>query len=133
MVVGGCRSANVVHSKGRYQEPIAVIAPILDHRDGHYVRPNRVVLKYLDFKKDVDLDAHVKVFNSVVKENVKTFQEYIINAFSYTLRDTTSNKCHNYMSKFPNYIFLELTQVFCKHHRKIQNDEQIYMELKNMK
>jgi hypothetical protein len=27
----------------------------------------KVTLKYLDFKKDVDLDAHVKMFNSIVK------------------------------------------------------------------
>jgi hypothetical protein len=37
------------------------------------------------------------------------------------------------MSKFPNYIFLEPTQTFCKHHWRTQNDKQIYMELKNMK
>jgi hypothetical protein len=37
------------------------------------------------------------------------------------------------MSKFPNFIFSELTQAFCKCHRNIQNDEQIYMELKKMK
>jgi hypothetical protein len=37
------------------------------------------------------------------------------------------------MSKFPDCIFLELTHAFCKCHWKIQNDEQIYMELKNMK
>jgi hypothetical protein len=37
------------------------------------------------------------------------------------------------MSKKFDCIFLELTQAFCKCHRKIQNDEQIYMELKNMK
>jgi len=37
------------------------------------------------------------------------------------------------MSKFPNYIFSELTQAFYTHHQKIMNDEQIYMELKNMK
>ncbi len=37
------------------------------------------------------------------------------------------------MSKFPNCIFLKLTQTFYKRHRKTQNDEQIYMELKNMK
>jgi hypothetical protein len=77
-----------------------------------------VAFKYLDFKKDVDLDAHVRLFNSIVKANVKTFEEYIINAFSYTLRDTTSNWCHNYMSEFPNYIFSELTHAFCKHHQK---------------
>jgi hypothetical protein len=73
------------------------------------VKPNKVALKYLDFKKDVDLDAHVKVFNFAVKENAKTFEEYIINSFSYTLRDTTLNWCHNYMSKFPHYTFLKLT------------------------
>jgi hypothetical protein len=28
---------------------------------------------------------------------------------------------------------LKLTQTFYKRHRKTQNDEQIYMELKNMK
>jgi hypothetical protein len=37
------------------------------------------------------------------------------------------------MSKFLDYIFLELTHAFCKRHQKIQNDKQIYMDLKNMK
>ncbi len=37
------------------------------------------------------------------------------------------------MSKFHDCIFLELTQAFCKHHQRIQNDMQIYTELKNMK
>jgi hypothetical protein len=37
------------------------------------------------------------------------------------------------MSKKFNYIFPELTHAFCKCHRKTQNDEQIYMELKIMK
>jgi hypothetical protein len=37
------------------------------------------------------------------------------------------------MSKFPYCTFSELTHAFCKCHQKIQNDEQIYMELKNMK
>jgi hypothetical protein len=48
-----------------------------------------VALKYLDFKKDVDLDAHVKVLNFVVKTNVETFEKYIINVFIYMLRDIT--------------------------------------------
>ncbi len=94
---------------------------------------NRVVFKYPDFKKDVDPDAHVKVFNFVVKANAKTSKEYIISAFSYTLRDTTSNWWHNYMSKFLDCIFSELTHAFYKRYQKIQNDKKIYMELKNMK
>jgi hypothetical protein len=60
-------------------------------KDGHDVRPNKVVLKYPNFKIDVDPDVHVRVFNFVVKANVETFEEYIINAFNYTLRDMTSN------------------------------------------
>jgi hypothetical protein len=67
MVVGKYKSANVMHPRGGHREPIVVIESILDHRIGHYVKPNRVVLKYLDFKKDVDLDVHVKVFNFVVE------------------------------------------------------------------
>jgi hypothetical protein len=95
--------------------------------------PNMVAFKYLDFKKDVNLDAHVRVFNFVVKANIETFEKYIINAFNYTLKDTALDRCHNYMSKFLDCTFKKLTLTFCKHHQKIQNDEQIYMELKHMK
>jgi hypothetical protein len=52
---------------------------------------NKVAIKYLDFFKNVDLDVHVRVFNSIVKINALTSKKYIINAFSYTLKDTTSN------------------------------------------
>jgi hypothetical protein len=48
-----------------------------------------VTLKYLDFKKDVDPNVHVIVFNFAIKENTKTFEEHIINASNYTLRNTT--------------------------------------------
>jgi hypothetical protein len=37
MVVGRCRSVNAIHSRGGYQKPIVIIAPIIDHRYGHYV------------------------------------------------------------------------------------------------
>jgi hypothetical protein len=133
MVVGRYRSENVVHPKGGYREPIDVTAPIFYHRDGHYVRSNMVLFKYLDFKKYSNPNAYVRVFNFIIKANVEASKEYIINVFSYTLKDTTLDWCHNYMSEFPNCVFLELTQAFCKCHQKIQNDETIYMELKNMK
>jgi plasmid replication initiation protein len=77
-----------------------------------------VALKYLDFKKDVDPNVHVRMFNFVIKENAKTFEEYIINAFNYTLRDMTLDWCHNYMSEFPSCIFSKLTHAFCKCHSK---------------
>jgi hypothetical protein len=133
MAIGKYKSAYVTHLKGGYQEPIIVTIPIFDHKYDHYVRPNMVALKYLDFKKDVNLDVHVRVFNSIIKANAKTSEEYIINVFNYMLKDMTSDWCHNYMLKFHDYIFLELTHAFCKCHRKTHNDEKIYMELKNMK
>jgi len=37
------------------------------------------------------------------------------------------------MSKKIYYIYFKLTQAFCKCRQKIQNHEQIYMELKNIK
>jgi hypothetical protein len=98
MVVKSYISVDVMNPKGGYQEPFVVTAQIPNHKYGHYVKPNMVTLKYPNLKKDVDLDVHVKVFNSTIKVNVKTSKEYIINAFSYTLRDMTSDWCHNYMS-----------------------------------
>jgi hypothetical protein len=44
------------------------------------------------------------------------------------LRDITLDWCHNYMSKFLNCTFLELTHAFCKLHQKTL--KQIYMEIK---
>ncbi len=49
MAIGGYRNENAMHPKGGYQELIIVITPIFDHRDGHYVRPNMVAIKYLNF------------------------------------------------------------------------------------
>jgi hypothetical protein len=60
-------------------------------KNGHSVKPNKVAFKYLDFKKNVDPDAHVRIFNFVVKANAKTSEKSITNTFSYTLKDTTSN------------------------------------------
>jgi hypothetical protein len=66
MVIGGYINADTMYPIGGYWEPSVVITPIPDHRDGHYVRPNRVAFKYLNFKKDVDPNVHVNMFNFVV-------------------------------------------------------------------
>ncbi len=71
---------DVRNLRGRYQKPSIVTAWIFDNRNGHFVKPNRVALKY--FKKIVDPYAHVKVFNYVMKANVKTFEEYTINVLA---------------------------------------------------
>ncbi len=87
MVIGGYKNANIVNLRRGYWEPSAVIAQFFYHKNGHYVKPNMVALKYPNLKKDVDLDVHVRVFNSIVKVNVKTFEKYIVNAFSYMLKN----------------------------------------------
>jgi len=91
MVIGRYTNIDVANPRGGYQKPYVVIVQIFDHQDGHSIKPNRVALKYLDFKKYVDPDVHVRMFNFVIRANAKTFKEYIINVFSYMLRDTTSN------------------------------------------
>ncbi len=91
MATRGYKSENATNLRGKYQEQFVVITQILDHKHGHFVEPNMVVYKYLDFKKDVNPSVHVRVFNSIVKANAKSFEEYMINVFNYTLRDTTSN------------------------------------------
>jgi hypothetical protein len=57
MATKGYRSADATNPRGRYQEPSIVIAQIHDRKNCHFTRPNRVTLKYHNFKKDVDLDA----------------------------------------------------------------------------
>jgi hypothetical protein len=91
MVARRYKITNAKNPKGRYWKPSIVITKIPNHKNGHFVRPNKVAFRYFDLKKNVDLNVHVKMFNSVVKENAKTFKEYIINAFSYTLKDITSD------------------------------------------
>jgi hypothetical protein len=91
MVTRWYRNVDAVNPRGGYRKPSILSLPNFYHRDGHYVKPNMVGLKYPDFKKDVDLNVHVKVFNSTVKVNVEKFEEYIINAFRYMLRDITLN------------------------------------------
>jgi hypothetical protein len=103
---------DAMNPKGGYQKPFVIIVPILDHRDGHYVKAKNVAFKYHDFKKNVDPDVHVRMFNFVVKANAETSEEYIINAINYMLKDMASNWCHNYMSEFFNILFQSLHRHF---------------------
>jgi hypothetical protein len=64
-----------------------MIQGIPDYRNPHFVRPNKVAFKCFHFKKDVELNVHVKIFKFKMKVNVKTSKIYIINVFSYMLKD----------------------------------------------
>jgi hypothetical protein len=91
MAIGRYKNTNATNPKGGYWKPYVVTTQIPDHRDGQFVRPNKVAFEYLDFKKEVNPNAHVRVFNFAMKANVKTSKEYIINVFNYMLRNTSSN------------------------------------------
>jgi hypothetical protein len=112
MVVKRYRNTNALNLRGAYKKPYVRIAQIPDHKDGHYVRQNKIAFKYPNLKKYDDLDVHVRMFNSAVKTNVDTFDEYIINAFNYMQKNITMEWCHNYMSKFLDYIFSDLHMHF---------------------
>jgi len=53
MATKGYKNANAMNSKGGYREPFTIIVTFFDHRNGHYVRPNKVAFNYRNFKKDV--------------------------------------------------------------------------------
>lgn len=80
---------------------------------GSMARPHRSVLKYPNYKKDVNPNTRVKVCQVAIKMNGETSKKNIINAFNYTLRKMALDRCHNYMLKFWNCNFFELIKAFC--------------------
>jgi hypothetical protein len=109
IVIKGYKSTNAQNSEERNHEPLVITHGILDHINGHFVKTNKVALKYPDFKKNADPNAHVKMFNYEVKVNVETLKKISSMCLTIRSRDTTLDSCHNYMSKFLSYIFSEHT------------------------
>jgi hypothetical protein len=56
---------------------------------GSVAKPYRSTLKYQNYKKDLDPNVHVRMFQAIVKTNGETLQKFIIYAFSYTLKEMT--------------------------------------------
>ncbi len=83
------RNTNVEDLKGGYQRPFVITQGIPNYRNGHFVKSNKVAFKYLDFKKNVDPNVHVRMFNYTIKANAETSKEYIINVFNYMLEFLT--------------------------------------------
>jgi hypothetical protein len=88
---------------------------------------------YPEYVKDFGPDVHVKVFKAAIRANNEKDDAKIINVFNFTLRDIVSNWCNNYMGDYLHCTFVELQLTFCKRYRKVQNDEQVYLQLENMK
>jgi hypothetical protein len=93
-------------------------------------RPYRRPLNYVEYVKESIPDSHVKIFKATIRANNEIDDAKKINLFMFTLKDIVFDWCNNYMGDYPNYIFAKLQLVICKRYKKVQNDEQIYMQLK---
>jgi hypothetical protein len=49
MATKGYKSIDATIRRGGYQEPSTIITQFFYHKDGHYVKPNKIAFKYLDF------------------------------------------------------------------------------------
>ncbi len=87
----------------------------------------------MEYVKDFNLDVHVKIFKIAIRANSEIDYAKIVNVFNFTFKNIVSNWCNNYMGDYPNYNFAKLQLVFNKKYRKVQSDEQVYLQLKNMK
>jgi len=82
--------------------------------------------------KDIDHDVHIKVFKKVIWINGEIVEVDIINMFGFILWDNISKWGENFIQDHPNYTFDGLGQAFCKHFWTMKNDEEIYMQLRNL-
>jgi hypothetical protein len=76
-----------LYPKGNPREGdiVAYVQPIIP-----YSSPFERSLNYLMYKKNSNLNAHVRIFKAVIKANNETILDEIINMFNFTLKDNTS-------------------------------------------
>jgi len=86
-------------------------------------KPYHRPLNYLEYVKDSDPNAHVRVFKASIRANSETNDAEIVNMFNFIFKDIVFNWCNNYLGDYPNYIFAKLQLTFCKRYIKVQNDE----------
>ncbi len=67
-----------------------------------------------------------------MKANGEIMETNIINMFGFTLKDNIFEWGKNYVQHHPNYTFKELEQAFCKRFKTMKNDDEVYMQLRNI-
>jgi alkylhydroperoxidase/carboxymuconolactone decarboxylase family protein YurZ len=82
--------------------------------------------------KNIDPSTHVRFFKKVIRANEKIMEVDIINLFGFTLRYDILEWGKKFVHDHLNCTFEELEQTFCKHFQTMENDEKIYMQLKNL-
>jgi hypothetical protein len=86
-----------------------------------------VKLQYPTSVKDIDLDAHYRIFKKTIKANGEMVEINIINIIGFILKDTIFEWGGNFVQDHPNYIFEKLKQTFHKQFKTMKNDEEAYM------
>jgi hypothetical protein len=89
-------------------------------------------LQYPTYTKDIDPNAHIKVFKKIIKVNGKIVEADIINLFGFTLRNNILKRDKNFVQDHPNCIFEKLEQMFYKCFQNVKNEKEVYMQLKNL-
>lgn len=56
-----------------------------------YSRPFKKPFNYPIYKKDSNLDVHVRIFKATIKANYEMIDEEIANLFNFTSKDNGSN------------------------------------------
>ncbi len=71
-------------------------------------RPYRRPFNYLEYVKDSNPDAHVRVFKATIRSNGETNDAKIDNLFSFTFKDVVFDWYNNYMGDYLDYTFVKL-------------------------
>jgi len=74
-------------------------------------------------------NPHIQIFKNVITTNGEWENANIVNLFCFTLCDNIfEQECFfKFHAKSPNCVFNELETTFCKHYKKMQINEQVYM------
>ncbi len=89
-------------------------------------------LQYPTYVTDTNLNVHNKVFKKAIKANGETMETDIINLFGFTLLNNILEWGENFVQDHSNCTFEELEQAFYKCFQIVNNDEEIYMQLRNL-
>ncbi len=84
-------------------------------------------LQYPTYVKDINLDAHIKVFKKAIKTNGEIMEVDISNLFGFTLTIISMNGEKNMFETIQTALLKSW-----KRFRTMNNDEEVYMQLWNI-
>jgi hypothetical protein len=89
-------------------------------------------LQHPTYVRDIDLDAHIRVFKKTIKTNGEIVEINIINLLSFTIIDSIFEWGEIFVEDHPNCTFKKLEEGFCKWFEIVKNGEEVYMQLQNI-